>query len=60
MEDNRISSILSKTNLCDRSIRDIQEIEKVDIDFLDKQLIGDFIDKERKRSQEYLAKALDI
>ena len=60
MEDNRISSILLKTKLCERSVKGFDEIDKVSVKPLNSELIEEFIQKERMRSQAYLTKALNI
>lgn len=58
--DNRIADILSKTNLLERSIESIEEIEKVDLQEVDFSTSNDFLKKQKEKSQTYLKTALDL
>lgn len=58
LKDNRISSVLARIGLEDRSIDSIKDIEKVEIRPLDDKLIEKFIIEERQRSVIYLNKAI--
>ena len=58
LTDNRISSVLARTGLVDRSIDSVKDIEKVEIKPLDDKLVEQFITEERQRSAIYLNKAI--
>lgn len=58
--DNRIADILSKTNLLERSIESIEEIEKVDLQEVDFSTSKEFLQEQKEKSQTYLKTALDF
>lgn len=58
LTDNRISSVIARTGLVDRSIDSVKDIEKVKIKPLDDALVEKFIAEERQRSIDYLNKAI--
>ena len=58
LNDNRISSILKKTNLLDRSIESFSDVENVKLTQIDSKPVESFIDSERLRSKEYLINAI--
>lgn len=60
LTDNRISSILTRTDLCDRSIEKEEDINNVTIKPVNAEKIDAYLNAERKRSAEFLSKALDL
>ena len=60
MEDSRISSILEKAKLFERSIDSFGNIENIGLVQPHFNIVNEIIDEERQRSREYLIKALDI
>lgn len=60
MKDNRISSILQKAGLVDRSIESMNDIENVSLVQPNFDVVNRIIDNERNKSKEYLLKALEI
>lgn len=60
LNDNRISSILTKMNLEDRLIEKMDDIDKVEIKPLDGEIIENALVSERERSTKYLKTALGI
>lgn len=60
MSDNRISSILTRANLTDRSIDSFSDLGKVEIKPLENHLVEKVIEAERMRSTEYLNKSLGL
>lgn len=57
--DNRISDILNKTNLLDRSIECVCDIEKVNLEDVDFEKTEEFLSEQKQKSYDYLSKALD-
>ena len=60
MKDNRISSILKKTNMTDRSIETLSDVERVNLIMPDGDAIDDVLVTERNLSKKYLQEALGI
>lgn len=60
MEDNRISSILTKTGLTDRSISSSSDLHEVSLGIPNGNLIDHYLSKERERAKLYLTQYLDI
>lgn len=60
LTDNRISSILTRTDLQDRSIESADDIDHIDIKPVDAAKIDKYLDSERQRSADFLSKALDL
>ncbi|MDE7126654.1 MAG: polysaccharide pyruvyl transferase family protein [Bacteroidales bacterium] len=60
MQDNRISSILDKAGLTDRSLSSDADLDRINLAAPDKVAIGQFIAESRKVSAAYLAKALGL
>lgn len=58
MSDNRISSILTRTGLTDRSINSVSDVDNVKIRPLDDELVEKFISEERERSAQFLNKVI--
>lgn len=59
LEDNRISSILKKTGLESRSINDSSDISMLDLNSPNSEMIDNFINKEREKTNLFLNNALD-
>ncbi len=60
MEDNRISNILEKTEMTERSLECIADIGRISLEKPDESVIEQVLDAERQRSAAYLRRALDI
>lgn len=60
LTDNRISSILRKTNMLDRSLENIADAERVSLIKPSSSAIENLLEEERMRSREYLMKVLEI
>lgn len=60
MEDKRISDILKKTGMVDRSLECIEDIDCVSLEKPDEETIEKVLNEERRRSAKYLRKALEI
>lgn len=60
LTDNRISSILRKTNMLDRSLESLNDVERVNLSEPNDVSIEELIDQEKTRSREYLMEALDL
>lgn len=60
MEDNRIASLLKKTGMEDRAIKDMDQIRKVSLALPDEQKINEFLETERCLSEKYLKETLKI
>lgn len=60
LTDNRISSILHRIGLEERSIETIADIEKVKIDSVDADRIEAFLNNERVRSANYLIESIGL
>lgn len=60
MKDNRISSILLKTGMTERSLECFEEIERVTLDKPDDEAIEALLNEERNASRMYLRRALEI
>lgn len=60
LKDNRISSILKRVGLEERSIDSLQDIQKVSLDSIDGNLIEEFLNNERARSMNYLISAIGL
>lgn len=60
LTDNRISSILERTDLRDRSIETRSDVDKVAIKPVDAIKIDKFLDSERQRSAKFLVNALEL
>lgn len=60
MKDNRISSILVKSGLVERSIEKKEDIKKVNLSQPDFNAVNNIINTEINRSKEYLMKAFEI
>ena len=60
MNDNRISTLLTKTNMVDRSISKIEDIERISLISPDEQIIENVLERERNKSKSYLRRALEI
>lgn len=60
MKDNRISSILLKTGMTERSLEHFEEIERVTLDKPDDKVIEALLNEERSASRMYLRRALEI
>ena len=58
--DNRISDILDKTGLLDRSIECVEDIERVNLDEVDFTQTEIFINQQKQLSSDYLTTALDL
>ncbi len=58
--DNRISDILNKTNLLERSLETLNDVEKVDLEDVDFEMTEQFLNEQREKSYNYLSKALDL
>lgn len=58
--DNRISDILEKTDLLDRSLESLDDIEKVNLQDVDFFKTEEFIKEQKQRSENYLKNALDL
>ena len=58
--DNRISSILKKTDMLERSLENIEDVDRVTLDKPNEDAIEALLDEERESSREYLRRALDI
>lgn len=58
--DNRISDILRKTDLLERSIERIEEIEKVNLQEVSFAQAETFLEEQKQRSKQYLTMALDL
>lgn len=60
MKDNRISSILKKTSMTDRSIETWSDVERVNLSLPDGDKIDKVLAAERRLSEKYLREALGI
>lgn len=60
MNDNRISTLLTKTNMVERSISTMEDIERISLISPDEQIIESVLESERNKSKEYLRRALGI
>lgn len=60
MKDNRISEILRKTEMTERSIDSIKDIERVTLKPVDREKIDIVLAEERKRSKLYFQKVLQL
>lgn len=58
INDNRISEILRKTNMTERSLESIRDIEKVTLNKPNEKMIEIFLENERKKSYDYLKEAI--
>lgn len=58
--DNRISDILDKVGLIERSIESIDEIKNVNLKNIDFSCVEKFLKEEQQRSKDYLNTALDL
>lgn len=58
--DNRISDVLEKTNLLDRSIENIDEINKINLESVDFTKAEQFLDEQKQKSKDYLIKSLEF
>ncbi|MBO5713738.1 MAG: polysaccharide pyruvyl transferase family protein [Clostridia bacterium] len=58
--DNRISDILSKTNLLDRSIESEEELDNVNLNDVDFTKANEFLLNEKLKSANYLEDALEL
>lgn len=57
--DNRISDILDKTNLLDRSIECICDIDKVNLEKVNFEKTEEFLSEQKQKSFDYLSNALN-
>ena len=60
MKDNRISSILMKTGMTERSLERMEDVKRVTLDKPNEEKIEKVLDAERNASKVYLQKALDF
>lgn len=60
MKDNRISEILIRTGMTERSLESIKDIEKVTLKLPDGEKIDKALAEERKKAKKYLEKALQL
>lgn len=60
LTDNRINSILKKTELEERSIEKMEDVKKVTLDSLNTKHVEDFLNNERERSALYLKENIGI
>ncbi|WP_195637154.1 polysaccharide pyruvyl transferase family protein [Enterocloster bolteae] len=60
MSDNRISSILTRTKMIQRSLENIEDVKKVTLEIPNIEAIQKLLDEERRASREYLRRALKI
>ena len=60
MNDNRISTLLTKTNMVERSISTLKDIERISLISPDETIIEYVLESERNKSKEYLRRALGI
>ncbi len=58
--DNRISDILGKTGLLERSLESFDDIEKVNLQDVDFNKTECFLEEQKQRSENYLKDALDL
>lgn len=58
INDNRISEILNKTNMTERSLESIEDIKNVNLNKPDEKMIDLFLENERVRSELYLKEAI--
>lgn len=58
--DNRISDILEKTGLLERSIECIADVEKVNLQNINFFQAEEFLEEQKQRSRDYLKLALDL
>lgn len=58
INDNRISEILKKTNMTERSLESIEDIKNVNLNKPDEKMIDLFLENERVRSELYLKEAI--
>ena len=58
INDNRISEILNKTNMMERSLESIEDIKNVNLNKPDEKMIDLFLENERVRSELYLREAI--
>lgn len=60
IEDNRISDILMKMDMTERSLGSIKDVQRVNLLMPDSQRIDTVLESERERSKQYLRRALGI
>lgn len=60
MKDSRISSILKTAGIEDRSIESIDDIDRVNLKFIDFSVVNEIIKNEQEKSKAYLQQALEI
>lgn len=60
IKDNRIFSILKKTDMIDRSIESLSDIERVTLKKPNEKMIDKFIEDECKKTKKYLWRALEF
>ena len=60
MSDKRISTLLTRMNMTERSISGMEDIDRVNLAAPDKWVIENILESERNRSKEYLKQALQI
>ena len=60
MSDNRISSVLSKTGMEERSLDELEDIDRVSLDAPDSAIIEKVLNKERMASRDYLVEVLEF
>lgn len=60
MGDNRISTILTKTDMCLRALNCMDDIEKVNLQIPDEKKIKRFLENERIKSEIYLRESLEL
>lgn len=60
MNDSRISSILKRSALEDRTIEKYDDIDKINLEKIDFSVVNEVIDNEREKSRKYLIDALEI
>lgn len=59
MKDNRISTMLTKMNMEERSLEDFEDTERVDLLPPDSEKIEEVLEHERERSRKYLRRVLE-
>lgn len=60
MNDNRISSILKRTGMEERSIDKLEDVSRVSVDELDGDSIEKVLNQERNASRKYLVEVLEF
>lgn len=60
MKDNRISTLLTKMEMVERSLDKLEEIERVNLLIPNHEKIEKVLNYEREKSKEYLEQALEI